>query len=111
MYNMGRQSEHIRNAKASMFTKSQDVTEAKKAFLVPWCPHGTRKGAKKNILLATKGQKKQGTSKAEMERHLAERPKPIFQTTDDTMRATSNRKNRGIIVTALCGRPTTVNSK
>ena len=76
MYNMGRQSEHIRIAKASMFTKSQVVAEAKKAFLVrTCCPHGARKGAKKNILLATKGQKKQGTSKAEMERHLAARPK------------------------------------
>ena len=52
-----------------MFSKSQE----EKALLV-WtcCPHGTRKGTKKNLLLATMGQKKQGTSKAEMERHLAE---------------------------------------
>ena len=75
MYNMGRQSEHRGAAKASMLTKPQDVAEAKKAVLV-WtcCPHGARKSAKKNILLATTGQKKQGTSKAEMERHLAEGP-------------------------------------
>ena len=59
-----------------MFTKSQEVAEAKKAFLVrTCCPHGARKGAKKKILLATKGQKKQETSKAEMEWHFAERPK------------------------------------
>ena len=56
-----------------MFTKSQDVAEVKKAFLArTFCPHGARKGAKTNILLATKGQKKHGTSKAEMERHIAE---------------------------------------
>ena len=73
---MGRQSEHRRIAKASMFTKSQDVAETKKVFLVQTCyPHGARKGAMKDILLATKGQKKQGTSKAEMKRHLSKRPK------------------------------------
>ena len=54
-----------------MFTKSQDVVEAVRTC----CPHGTRKGAKKNILLATMGQKKQGTSKAAMEHNLAEGPK------------------------------------
>ena len=76
MYIMGRQSEHRRIAKAIMFTKSQDLAEAKKAFLVlTCCPHGARKGPKKNILLATKGQKKQGTSKADIKRHLAARPK------------------------------------
>ena len=59
-----------------MFTQSQDVAEAKKAFLVrTYCPHGARKGDKKIVLLATKGIKKQGRSKAEMERHLAEGPK------------------------------------
>ena len=41
-----------------------EVAEAKKAFLVrTCCPYGARKGAKKNILLATTGQKKQRTSK------------------------------------------------
>ena len=60
MYNIGRQSEHRRTAKASMLTKSQDVAEAKEVFLVrTCCPHGSRKGAKKNIPLATTGQIKE----------------------------------------------------
>ena len=33
--------------------------------------------------------------------------KPMFQTTDEAMRAASNRKTWRTIVTALCGRPTT----
>ena len=45
--------------------------------LLVWtcCPNGAGKGAKKNILLTTTGKKKQGTSEADMERHLAEGPK------------------------------------
>ena len=75
MYNTGKQSEHRRIAKASMFTESQDFAEATKAFLVrKCCPHGARKGAKKDVLLATKGRKKQGTLNAEIERHLAGEP-------------------------------------
>ena len=94
MYNMGRQSEHRRDVKASMLTKSQVVAKAKKAFLVQTCcPHGAKKGAKKNILWQPRGKRSRGLQRQRWTDTLLRYLTPIFKTTDEALRAVLNRKN------------------